>query len=231
LALLACGPSSDPAPATGPDAPRPIATAAPERAVAAEEAQTEDDPFVLVMLGDSLSAGDGLAADASLPAQVDAVLHAARLNVELRDASVSGLTTARARAVLAAADGLAGADGLVIQLGLADMLAGGPPDAISANIGQIINDAQSRGLWVGVIGMRAPIELDTDVRDELDLIYFDLAAVYDVPLYPYYFDGLIDSELGIARPELFLPGGIYPNEAGVATVAQGVGSWLIDELP
>lgn len=229
--VTACDAREERAAATAdPNAPRPVATAAPEPDAADAAPAAPAEPFVLVVFGDSLSAGYGLPPAAALPAQLALFLDADGAHLDVRNAGVSGdtSTTALARFDWSV---VPEADGVLIELGSNDMLQGAPVEALEANIAAAIERAQARGLWVGLVGMKAPLNADPDYRAAFDAVFPDLADAYGVELYSYYFDGLIDPETGDSRPELFLPDGVHPTDAGVTIVAEGMADWLEDVLP
>jgi len=123
------------------------------------------------------------------------------------------------------------ANGVIIEFGAVDMLSGISVADIQANLTAMIEAAQARDLWVGLVGMRAPLNFDPTYRDAFDAMYGDLAYAYDIAFYPFYFDGLIDPDTGDARLELFQPDGAHPTDVGVAVVAQGMADWLLHDLP
>jgi acyl-CoA thioesterase I len=185
-------------------------------------------PFVLVLLGDSLTQGYGLPAHQNLSAQLQGLLDELDLNVEVRNAGVSGETSAQGlrRFDQATKD----ADGVVIQFGGNDMLQGRSPAAIKSDLRELIARARACRLWVGLVGMKAPPMAGAAYRAAFDRIFHDLAEEHAAPLYPFYFEGLIDEQAGAARQEFFLDR-IHPNAKGVAVVAKGIARWLVAVLP
>jgi acyl-CoA thioesterase-1 len=185
---------------------------------------------VLVVLGDSLAAGEALPADAALSAQLARQLIRQGVHAEVRDASVAGD---------AAADGLArfevavpaDADGVLVELGAVDLATRAPPASVEAPLSELIERAQARGLWVGLIGLSSPDPADADYAASFKAIYGGLARSHGVALYPDYYAGLVDRETGMTRPELFLEDGVHPTDLGVSIVADGVADWLAEALP
>ncbi|HYD73165.1 MAG TPA: arylesterase [Candidatus Binatia bacterium] len=185
-------------------------------------------PFVLVFLGDSLTQGYGLRREQSLPAQLQALLDQQGLNIEVRNAGVSGETSAQGLRRFDAAT--KDADGVVIQFGGNDMLQGRSPAAIEADLHELIARARARKLWVGLVGMKAPPIAGAAYRQAFDRIFQDLAEEHEAPLYRFYFEGLIDEHASAARQEFFLDR-VHPNAKGVAVIAERVGHWLERTLP
>jgi acyl-CoA thioesterase I len=187
-----------------------------------------DKAFVLVLLGDSLTQGYGLASHQSLPAQLQRLFDARGSNIAIRNAGVSGETSAQGVRRFDAA--VKDADGVIIQFGGNDMLQGRSPSAIEADLLDLVTRAKARGLWVGLVGMKAPPLAGAQYRLAFDRIFEDLAAAHPAPLYPFYFEGLIDENAGAMCQEFFLDR-VHPNAKGVAVVAEGMSQWLERVLP
>ncbi|MDZ4690288.1 arylesterase [Terricaulis sp.] len=184
--------------------------------------------FVLVFLGDSLTEGYGLARDDALPAQVQRRFDARGMSIEVRNAGVSGETAAQG--VRRFDTATKNADGVVIQFGGNDMMQGRSPAAIEANLKDLVAQARARRLWVGLVGMKAPPIAGPAYRAAFDRIFHDLAETHAAPLYPFYFDGLIDARTGAMRQDVFIDR-VHPNAKGVAVVAEGITAWLERSLP
>jgi len=150
------------------------------------------------------------------------------LNIEVRNAGVSGETSEQGlrRFDVATRD----ADGVVIQFGGNDMLQGRGPAEIEADLRALVARARARRLWVGLVGMKAPPIAGAPYRQAFDRIFQDLAEEHEAPLYPFYFEGLIDEARSAARQEYFLDR-VHPNAKGVSIVAHGIARWLKRTLP
>jgi len=170
---------------------------------------------VIVALGDSLTAGLGLPQDQSFPAQLEAALKARGHVVTVIDAGVSGDTAAAGlkRLDWALPDN---ASAVIIELGANDALQGLPPEGTKAALAKIIGRAQAKGLPVLLTGMEAPRNMGKDYVEEFAAIFPDLAARYDVLLYPFFLAGVaLDGELMQAD-------GIHPNGKGVTRIVEGI---------
>jgi acyl-CoA thioesterase-1 len=88
------------------------------------------------------------------------------------------------------------------------------------NLGQIIERAKSRGAEVLLAGMEAPTNSGPEYRREVHEAFPALARENDVPLIPFFLDGVA----GIER--LNLPDGIHPNAEGTRIVAETVYKYL-----
>lgn len=167
----------------------------------------------IVFLGDSLTAGYGLARNESVPSLVQAHLDAAGYRYQAVNAGVSGDTSAGGLSRLDRA--LAGHVAvLVIELGANDGLRGLPVANLKRNLAAIITRARERGIAVVLTGMEAPPNYGPAYTAEFRQVFADLAREHRVPLVPFYLEGVA----GV--PRLNLPDGIHPNAAGAKIVAR-----------
>jgi acyl-CoA thioesterase-1 len=162
----------------------------------------------LVALGDSLTAGFGLAAADAFPAKLEAALKAKGYDVAVANAGVSGDTV---KGGLARLDWSVGpdADGVIVELGANDALRGFDPVATRATLEAILARLDERRLPVLLAGMMAPRNLGPEYVQAFDSIYPDLAKKHDALLYPFFLDGLV------GRPDLVQADGLHPTAAGV----------------
>jgi acyl-CoA thioesterase-1 len=165
-------------------------------------------PIRIVVLGDSLSAGFGLAAQDALPAKLERALKAKGIAVAIANAGVSGDTAAGGLSRLdwSVPDGT---DAVILELGANDALRGSDPKATRAALEQIIKRLKERRIAVLLAGMLAPRNLGPDYARAFDPIYPELAAAHDLVFYPFIADGIVgDRALNQAD-------GIHPTAAGV----------------
>jgi acyl-CoA thioesterase-1 len=170
---------------------------------------------VIVAFGDSLTAGYGLAQDQAFPAQLQQALRARGQEVKVVNAGVSGDTAAAGLARLdwSLPDD---ASAVIIELGANDALQGLDPQTTKATLETIITQVQARGLPMLLAGMEAPRNMGQDYVEAFNAIYVDLAARYDLLLYPFFLDGVaLDNGLT-------LDDGLHPNAQGVARIVQGI---------
>ena len=184
---------------------------------------TAESALRLLVLGDSLSAGYGLKSEDSFPAQLEEALDVAGYGVQVINAGVSGDTTAGGLSRLEWA--LVDKPHIVlVELGGNDALRGLPPAETYANLESIIVKLKKNGVRVVLAGMQAPRNLGRDYTLEFDAIYPRLAGQYDVPLYPFFLDGVA------LDPVLNQPDGIHPNPAGVKVIVKKILPLLESEL-
>lgn len=184
---------------------------------------TAKSPLRLLVLGDSLSAGYGLEPEDSFPSRLEEALEAAGQDVQVINAGVSGDTTAGGLSRLEWA--LADQPHIVlVELGGNDALRGLPPAETYANLESIIVRLKKNSVRVILAGMQAPRNLGQDYTAEFDAIYPRLAVKYDVPLYPFFLDGVA------LDPDLNQSDGIHPNSEGVKVIVRKILPLLESEL-
>lgn len=184
-------------------------------------------PFTVLAFGDSLTAGYGLPRGQSLPDQLQAALRARGLDIQMINAGVSGDTTSGGLSRLDwALEGVQDAriDLVILALGANDALRGIAPDLTRSNIAAMIERLQARGIPVLLAGMVAPPNMGPEYAAAFNPIYSDLAARYDVPLYPFLLDGVA------AEPTLNQDDGMHPNEKGVAVIVDRLAPMVADLL-
>ncbi len=169
----------------------------------------------LVALGDSLSAGFRLPADAAFPAVLEKALRADGLDVMVANAGVSGDTAQNGldRLDWSVPDGT---DAVIVELGANDMLRGQDPTATERVLDEIVTRLKARGIKVLLAGMYALPSLGKDYVDRFQAIYPALAKKHGVPLYPFFLQG-------IARDaKLNLDDGMHPNPEGVSVIVKTI---------
>lgn len=178
-------------------------------------AHAADRPVRIVVLGDSLSAGLGLAASDALPAKLERALKAKGLAVAIENAGVSGDTASGGLSRLDWSVG-EGVDAVIVELGANDALRALDPKVTRSALEAIIKRLKERRIAVLLAGMLAPRNLGPDYAKTFDAIYPELAAAHDVVLYPFILEGVA----GISA--LNQGDGIHPTAAGVDVMVRGM---------
>ncbi|MCP3395961.1 arylesterase [Bradyrhizobium sp. CCGB20] len=172
-------------------------------------------PVKLVVLGDSLSAGLGLQVQEAFPTKLQKALQAKGIAVDMTNAGVSGDTSSGGRDRLdwSVPDGT---DGVIIELGANDALRGIDPDLTRTALTDIVARLKARKIAVMLCGMLAPPNYGAEYAARFNSIYPDLAKKFDVPLYPFFLDGVAaDARLNQAD-------GIHPTAAGVDIIVGNI---------
>ncbi|MBR0711441.1 arylesterase [Bradyrhizobium liaoningense] len=172
-------------------------------------------PIKLVVLGDSLSAGLGLPAQEAFPQKLQKALQAKGIAVDMTNAGVSGDTTSGGRDRLdwSVPDGT---DGVIVELGANDALRGINPALTRTALTDIVQRLKARKIPVMLCGMLAPPNYGAEYAARFNSIYPDLAKQFDVPLYPFFLEGVAaDAKLNQAD-------GIHPTAAGVDIIVGNI---------
>lgn len=200
--LVACRSSEAPAPPPAPAAP-PAGRA------------------TWLFVGDSLTAGYGVAADEIYTAHVEAAFRERGLPFSVRNAGVSGDTTA---GVLRRIDWLLTPDvhTVFLVIGGNDGLRGLPPEESRRNLAAIVDAVQGKGAHIVLAGMKVPPNYGEEHARAFEAIYPAVAKEKGAPLMPFFLAGV-----GGEDP-LNLPDGIHPNPEGHAVIAKNVLAFLTD---
>ena len=198
---IGCGKPEEPA----------ASSAAPVSPQAPKAPQAPQAPRI-VFLGDSLTAGLGLATDQSFPSLIGKKLKERGLDYDVINAGVSGDTSAGG---LRRLDWSLEGDVrvLIVALGGNDALRGLPPRELKKNLSTILDRARDRKIAVILAGMEAPPNNGADYTREFRSVYSELASEYKVRLIPFLLQGVAgDASLNQAD-------GIHPNVRGAEMVA------------
>ncbi len=188
----------------------------------ADEPRADQRPLVL-FLGDSLTAGYGLALDEAYPERVEALLNGRGLPIQALNAGVSGDTTAggleRVGALLERRPAI-----VFIELGANDGLRGQPVDGIASNLRAIVGRARESGARVVIAGMRIPPNYGPEYTEAFAALYPALARESGATLVPFLLEGVA------GHPELNQADGIHPTAEGQSRVATTVAATLAPML-
>jgi acyl-CoA thioesterase I len=216
---VACGPRSDDREEAKPAVPRASspAAASPAAAASARPEPSTRRPRIVV-LGDSLTAGLGLASRDAYPALLQQRVDASGLDFEVVNAGVSGDTSAGG---LARLDWALQGDVriLVVALGGNDALRALPAEELTRNLAAIIEKAQSRGITVLLAGMEAPPNFGRDYIVSFHNVYPALAKTYHVAFVPFLLQGVAGTDALNQRD------GIHPTAEGAQILADNV--WAV----
>ena len=165
------------------------------------------EPSAILVVGDSLSAGYGLA-----PGQGWVTLLQQRLKREgygyrVINASVSGETTDGGVQRLDRALAQHRPAVVIIELGGNDGLRGLPVSRVRANLDRMITKSRAAGATVLLVAIRVPTNYGPRYTTSFQSIYTDLATRYRIGLVPFL------SEQIAVDLALFQPDGIHPTAA------------------
>jgi len=170
---------------------------------------------VVLFLGDSLTAGYGLAASEAYPALIDAHWRKHGYKWRAQNAGVSGDTTA---GVLRRLDWVLTPKihTVFLCIGANDGLRGLSLPQMKKNLEKIIQAIQKKGVKVVLAGMMVPPNYGKEYEKKFRQIYVDLAKKYKLKRMPF----LLQSVAG--QPKLNQADGIHPNAKGHALLRRDV---------
>lgn len=170
----------------------------------------------LIVLGDSITEGFGVAKEASYPALLEKMLHdAGKKEWTVINSGVSGSTTASA---LTRMKWLykSKPDTVLLVLGANDGLRGVKVEASEKNLAEAIEYSQKQNVRVILGGMYMPPNYGKDYTEKFKKMYESLAKKYKLVLVPFVLD-----KVG-GNPKYNLADGIHPNEAGHKIIAENI---------
>jgi acyl-CoA thioesterase I len=174
---------------------------------------------VVVALGDSITAGLGVAADEAFPARLEARLRAEGYAYRVVNAGVSGDTTAgglrRVDWALRSSPEV-----VIVALGANDGLRGQSPPAMRANLDEIVARLQAAGARVLLAGMRLPPNYGGEYTKEFEAVFPAVARGTRITLMPFLLDGVA----GV--PRLNQADGIHPTAVGQQVIADHIWPYL-----
>lgn len=182
---------------------------------AQEPIKSPPKPVKMVVLGDSLSAGLGLSGSAAFPARLQKALSDKGIKVDMINAGVSGDTASGGR------DRLdwsipEGTEAVVLELGANDALRGTDPAVTRAALTDILTRLKARKIAVLLCGMVAPPNYGREYAAKFNAIYPELSKSFDVPLYPFFLEGVAaDAKLNQAD-------GLHPTAEGVDVIVKNI---------
>jgi acyl-CoA thioesterase-1 len=170
---------------------------------------------VIVALGDSLTAGFGVAREEAYPALLEARLAREGHDYRVINAGVSGDTTAgglrRLDWVLRSAPEV-----VIVALGANDGLRALPTATMRSNLTTIVERSRAAGAKVLLVGMRLPPNYGPQYTRAFERVFVEVAEATRVPLLPFLLEGVAGER------RLNLADGIHPNAEGQRRIAEHI---------
>ncbi len=161
----------------------------------------------IIAFGDSLTAGYGVDLQDSYPKILENKLRERNIQATIINMGVSGETTSmsieRIPFILEQSPNI-----VLLGIGANDMLRSLSPEEAKKNIDVIIKSFKDANVPVVLLGMRSVASNGTLYRNSFDEIYPNLAKNYNLPLVPFFLEGVV------LDPALNNSDGIHPNRAG-----------------
>jgi len=180
----------------------------------------------ILILGDSITAGYGLDPELAYPALLQKKIDAAALPYTVKNAGVSGDTTAGGLRRIDWALGKDGADVVVVALGGNDGLRGISPEQTSRNLAGIIDKARAKNPAIKVIvaGMEMPGNMGAAYTAGFKAVFPQIAGEKKAALVDFLLAGVGGDE------KLNQPDGIHPTAEGQQVIADNVWKVLEGQL-
>jgi len=160
---------------------------------------------VILVLGDSLSAGYGIPVDQGWVARLQQRLDAEGYGYTVVNASVSGETTVGALERLPRALERHKPALVVIELGGNDGLRGLPVAELRANLEALVSVSREAGAGVLLAAVRMPPNYGPQYTEKFYAVYEGVARDLRVPWVPFFLEGIA------LREDLFQDDGIHPD--------------------
>lgn len=170
----------------------------------------------LLIVGDSLSSGYGLANGASWVDRLDARLKKKAPDWQVVNASVSGDTTQNGLQRLKPALNRQHPQGVLIELGGNDALRGTPPKVIRQNLVTLIRQAKAAGAWVALLEAPVLPNYGKPYADAVAKLYVEVARDEKIIRVPCFVCG-VGISAGMMQAD-----GIHPNEKAQARMLDAV---------
>lgn len=181
------------------------------------------EPVVLV-IGDSLSAGYGMKTAEAWPSLLEERLANSGYAHRVVNASISGETTRGGLTRLPAALERHAPEIVIVELGGNDGLRGIPLGEIRGNLQQMVDSSRAAGARVLLAGVYIPPNYGPAYTRGFKQLYEDLGGQEGVALLPFILDGVA------LEPELMQADGIHPNSAAQPRILDNVWPVLLPLL-
>lgn len=178
----------------------------------------------ILVIGDSLSAGYGIAQRDSWVSLLSDRLQAEGYGYAVVNASITGDTTTGGLTRLKRALPEHRPAVVIIELGGNDGLRGTPINVIRRNLGQMIELARDAGARVILAGMQIPPNYGSRYTSAFRDLYFELADEYGVALIKFFLAGVALDD------SLFQEDGIHPRAEAQPLLLDNVWQVLQGEL-
>ena len=182
-----------------------------------------EEPVILV-LGDSLSAGHGIEVNNSWVQLLQQRLDRLGYRYHVVNASISGDTTRGGLTRTGQALAQHHPRVFIVQLGGNDGLRGLALDDMRRNLANIIELGRKSGAMVLLVGVRLPPNYGEVYVKKFHSVYREIARSYEVPLVPYLLQGIGGHD------ELMQVDRLHPNSAAQAHMLDNVWPHLLPLL-
>lgn len=182
-----------------------------------------NNPVRIMLYGDSLMAGYGLAQNENLAEELNRNLQTNENTFSILNASISGNTSKNGLSRINWSLG-DNPDIVILCLGANDVLRGISPELTMANLDSIINKFIKNGSIVILAGMLSPENMGSEYQNKFDSIYPKLAKNYDLIFMPFLLEG-------VALDKKYLQSDYkHPNKLGIKIIASNLLPYVNEAL-
>jgi acyl-CoA thioesterase-1 len=178
----------------------------------------------IVVLGDSISAGFGIEVQQGWVALLQKRLAAQHSPYVISNESISGDTSAGGLARIDDALRRHKPQIVLIELGANDGLRGLSPEAMKANLTEMVKRTEKTGAKVLLLAMKIPPNYGKRYIEMFYNIYPQLAAELKVPYVPFILEDVA------LKTELMQADGLHPNALAQNIVAEKIWGYLVPML-
>jgi acyl-CoA thioesterase-1 len=168
----------------------------------------------ILVFGDSLSAGYGIARDDSWVNLLQRELKKSHPQFEVVNASISGETTSGGLRRIGRALQQHAPAVVIIELGANDGLRGTSFKETETSLNAIILQSLKVNAKVLLIGIQIPPNYGVDYTRQFRMLYPKLAKKHSIALVPFMLEGI--------KPEQFQADNLHPNAAGQPRILRNV---------
>lgn len=144
----------------------------------------------IVAMGDSLTAGLGVAENEAYPARLQQKLAADGHPFTVVNAGVSGETSSGALARIEWVIAALKPDLIILETGANDGLRGIDPEVLRTNLDRIVSVIKANHIAVILCGMQMLPNLGPDFTQAFSEIYPEIARKHAIPLIPFFLEGI-----------------------------------------
>lgn len=164
----------------------------------------------ILIFGDSLSAGYGIARDVSWAHLLQLELKKNHPQFEVVNASISGETTSGGLRRIGKALQEHHPNVVIVELGANDGLRGTPIGETEKNLSAIIALSRKKNAKVLLLGIQIPPNYGLDYAKQFRMLYPKLAKQFNIALLPFMLEGI--------PPEQFQADNLHPNADAQAQI-------------
>jgi acyl-CoA thioesterase I len=178
----------------------------------------------IVAVGDSLTAGLGVAESAAYPALLQKKLAGDGYHFNVVNAGVSGETSSGTLSRIQWVISSLKPDIIILETGANDGLRGIDPAVLRKNLGRIVSIIKANHIKVLLCGMKMLPNLGPEYVKAFSRIYPEIARKYAIPLVPFFLGGVAGD------PRFNQPDGLHPTAKGYRRVVDHIYPYVLDVI-